>query len=622
MKQSFSTRGLPVFIILFITFIAFLPSLHSGFTNWDDEFHFLNNPNVLNFDWPHFWKHWTTDINKTYIPLTTLSFAIEHYFFGFNPFVFHLINLIFHLAVVTLIFWFALRMGLNLPAASLAALLFGIHPMRVEAVVWLTELKDVLYAFFYMLALHHYWTFIETKKRTYYLLSLLWGILSILAKPMALSLPLILFLCDWWTKRQFGLKLILEKIPYFLSIFPIGWITYSLNAGVPIKNFCQSATLWVWTLTSHVQIFLFPAHLSPIYAVPKPISFLNPPYWSSFIFLLCFFILIIIFRRSRLFKFALLYYFLSIFFLLRFHDDLVHVIADRFMYLPSLGFCLLFGFLVQDGLEKLKKKSIWALRLGFYSLVILFIALFSKTFLQNYVWAEGLSLWEEVIQQHPKIPLAYYNRAKVYESINYFDSAILDYGKAIALKPDFAAAYNNRGILYYLQKKYELALPDLDKALKLDPDLDKAYNSRGNLYYEQGKYDLAITDYTKALQLTPQNLFALCNRGVIHNLKGEEVLALADFNQALKVDPQCALAYANRGNLYSQRKEYDLAIKDYTEALKIDPKMEILHYNTALVYEAQGDYAKAIEEARKLSLEEFPEAGEYILKLEQLAKTK
>ena len=128
-----------------IVILAYSPSLHSQFVNWDDDAHLFANPFILPFD---FKSIFTTTVNKIYIPLTSLSFAMEYHFFKADPFVYHLDNLLLHLAVTVMAFLFCRRCGLSVASAAVATLIFGLHPAHVESVAWITERKDVLYGFF------------------------------------------------------------------------------------------------------------------------------------------------------------------------------------------------------------------------------------------------------------------------------------------------------------------------------------------------------------------------------------------------------------------------------------------------------------------------------------------
>ena len=256
--MSLQNKYLILSLVLAATCIAFSSSLFSGFTNWDDELLVVNNPEIRSLDFNHIKTIFTSTASMGYIPLTIFSFAIEYQFFGLNPFVFHFDNLILHLVVTALIFFFGLRLGLHVWAAGLAALLFGTHPMHVESVAWISERKDVLYATFYLLALHSHWSYLESQKRNSYALTILYGFLSMLAKPMALSLPMILLICDGMKGRRFTLKVFLEKIPHCLYIIPLVLITYRIHAQPVQSSLGEGLLTWIWCSVFYIWKFFFP----------------------------------------------------------------------------------------------------------------------------------------------------------------------------------------------------------------------------------------------------------------------------------------------------------------------------------------------------------------------------
>lgn len=227
--------------IVALVILAYSPSLKNQFVNWDDDAHLLANPFVHPVNVRDIF---TTTVNGIYIPLTSLSFALEYHFFKANPFIYHLDNLLLHLAVTVMVFLFCLRCGLSVLAAGLAALIFGLHPAHVESVAWVTEHKDVLYAFFYILALLCYLRYLRVRKEApgyrrgwAFGLTLIFGFLSVLAKPMALSLPLVLFVLDWFFKRELTIRSCMEKMYCGLAIIPVAWITYVSQMRTPDIHF-------------------------------------------------------------------------------------------------------------------------------------------------------------------------------------------------------------------------------------------------------------------------------------------------------------------------------------------------------------------------------------------------
>ncbi len=489
------------FLISCVIFLAFSPCLNADFINFDDPVHFLQNKAVLGLSFQHLRAIFTQTVNGIYIPLTTLTFAAEHYFFGFNKFIFHLVNVLLHLVNVILVLLLAKRMGLSLKAAALAALIFGIHPMKVESVAWVTELKDVLYALFYLLALHQYWSYLKTKATGAYLGSFFWGFASMAAKPMALSLPFILLLIDWFQGRRWDKNILLEKIPFFFYIAELGSLTYLFHMRNPISQVAQGVWIWVWSFNFYICKFFFPYHVSFIYTLP------NPPTIWSYASTIGIFILIIgaliYWRKYRLLMFAFGYYFLSIFFLLRFDDRVdFTIVSDRFMYLPALGFCLLLGV----WLERLLKPN------KIFFIIILIFLLGVRTFQQCGLWHDSFTLWNEVVREYPQAASAYYGRGTAFDVSGHYKSALNDFSKAIQLDPLYSDAFFMRSSDYYYLGQGKAALEDINRAIRLDPSNLKLYSFRAMIEEKNNDLSSAIKDYSYVQRLSGASFAGSINR--------------------------------------------------------------------------------------------------------------
>ncbi|MCB9771669.1 MAG: tetratricopeptide repeat protein [Candidatus Omnitrophica bacterium] len=578
--------------ILIIVTIAFSPTLFNGFSKNDDPGHLLENPTLRALTPENIRAIFQNIINTTYNPLTILSFALEYRFFGYNPFVYHLNNLLLHLGVVSLIFFFFQRMGLSLLAASIGALIFGIHPMHVESVAWVTERKDVLYAFFYMLALLAYWNYVKLGKRSYYWGSLVCCFLSVLAKPMALSLPLILLLCDWWMGRKWTRAVFLEKIFFVTIVVTIASVTYIYNARVPWQTVSEAMMLWVWCLIFYIRKFFVPDQFITFYQFPQPLSWTNASFALSGIAGVALIFLLLYFRRNKLFIFAMLFYFLSIFFLLRFDDvENINPVSDRFMYLPSVGFCALLGagfawLLSHKTVRHLRKCLI----VGFI-VMALFLAV--KTFVQCRNWRDGAILWSAVIERSPNLAMAYIQRGAAYHEKGDLVSAKADYLKAIELKND-PYAHNNLATIYKETGHFEEAESEYTIAIKIKPDFWGAYFDRGNLYREAGKLVLAIADYTKVLELLPGYAEAYAHRGTAYLLNQEDDLAFQDFNYAIRFDPRAVNAVNNRAVIYAKRGHFEKSIDDFSLSIFLDPENASVYFNRGLAYSQNRQYDRAI----------------------------
>ncbi len=532
-----------VLFVLAVMAVAFvyLPVLQSDFVNWDDPSHLLENHLIKDHSFDGVKRIFASAINKTYIPLTILSFAIEHHFFGHNPFVYHLNNLVLHLCVVGLIFLFLRMIGASFVSSLMAMIFFGIHPMHVESVAWITERKDVLYAFFYMLSVCCYVKYVTMGRQSpvascrsgvrFYVLSVMLGLASMLAKPMALSLPLILFLLDWFLKRKISLKLFLEKIPYILYIIPIGWLTYSLNARVPIQNIFEAPLIWIWTFVFYLQKFVFPVLLVPIYSLAKPVSLLNLDFSLSLLVFCMMFLSLVVFRRNRFYLFAWGFYVLSIFFLMRFDDKGdTTIVADRFMYLPSVGFCLLIGILVEQLLMKYRTKIFKTVVFVFVAGIV-WVASF-KTSTQILVWKDAVTLWRYQLKYFPDTPIGLNNLATACARQKGYGVMIQDYLRV-------AAQGGNAGPprASVSQKKVQEIIRLFEKAVKLCPGYIDAYYNYGSFLMDIMDYPKAIWALQTAIALHPTHADAFFNLGSAYIKIGRPYEAIDAFLQVINLDP-------------------------------------------------------------------------------------
>ena len=204
-------------LILLIVFGAFLPSLKNGFVNWDDDCYVLNSSSISSSISASNLKSIFTSFSVGhYQPLTILSYAFDYQLFKLNPYYYHLTNLILHLLNSLLVFYLIYLLSGNIGVSFITAILFGIHPLHVESVAWISERKDVLYSFFFLLSCIIYLYYLTKERNSkYYLLSLFLFLCSLLSKSMAVTLPLLLLLMDYYLKRKPNKELLLDKIPYF-----------------------------------------------------------------------------------------------------------------------------------------------------------------------------------------------------------------------------------------------------------------------------------------------------------------------------------------------------------------------------------------------------------------------
>lgn len=531
--------------ILLITFLIYAPALSQSFVSWDDEGHITENYHVRNFSLDNFVDIFRSDVNRTYIPLTISSFSLEHRIFGLNPFVFHLNNILFHLGVIIIVYALAIRLGFHAGAAGFGSLLFAVHPMHVESVVWLTQRKDVLYSLFYVAGLYGYVLYVQKQKMLFYSLALLAGFLSVLAKPMALSLPLILFLFDWFLKRNGGLRLVVEKLPFMLLVFPVALVTYAMNMRGVDFHFPESLLTWLWCLTFYLVKFIFPFELSVLYQLPQSINIGHSEFFRSCLFLAVLIFGLFRFKNQKLWLFAAGYYFLSIFFLLRFdvgHD--LTFVADRFMYLPSLGFCLFFGWGVWEGMVKWKTAKIIP-KLAVTAAVFMLAVFAFLTHQRVRLWGNEKLLWSQAAERYPGA-VAYSQLGNYYLKNNDLPNAQRYYLQAMAINPSYSKPVSNYGLVLLKLGQYQQAVEVFTRALVLDHESPAViYNNRGYAYLLWGQNQNALDDFNLAIGADQRYIPAYLNRATLFKNENDYARCEADLRQVLWFDPSNRVALNN-----------------------------------------------------------------------------
>jgi tetratricopeptide (TPR) repeat protein len=585
---------------LLLTLIVYFPSLTNGFTNWDDN-EYINNPYVNNLSLAGIVKIFSVYFAGNYHPLTLLSLGLDHFIGGDNPFIFHFTNLLLHLLNTFLVFLLVRRLTQNNLVAVLTFILFGIHTLHVESVAWVSERKDVLYSFFFLISLTLYTSYASGRKGGHYGFSLLFFLLSMLAKGEAVVLIAILPLIDYVKGRKwFSVKVLSEKIPFFLLSLLFIWIAFRAQESANAINFNyftvpERFAFASFGLAQYLIKSILPLGLSAYYPYPPRLLNGSIPlfYWFYIISLPVFFIgSWFLFKRSKIYVFGLGMFFLTLLPLLQLIPVGGSIMADRYFYIPSVGLLLCFA----AGLMEIRKTQIR------YTLLILFIlGLSVLSFSRTMIWKDSLTLWDDVISKQDYAKVAFCNRGLAYSSLGQWDKAIDDYTRAIGIDPDYVNANYNRGLAYSALGQWNKAIADYSKTIEIDPKFATAYSNRSVAYNNLGQWNKSIADCTRVIEIGPNCKDTYSNRGIAYCNLGQWDKAINDYTKAIALDPNYATAYYNLGVAHYNIEQIDKAIDDFSRAIAINPKYTDAWYNRGIAYKnlelwdkAIADYTRAI----------------------------
>ena len=620
-KKSFS--GLYLAIILIITFIAFSGTFKNAFIDsWDDGVYLTDNAMITQLNTESIHSFFTTQKNGTYVPIPMLSFAIEYKFFKYNPLPYHIDNLILHLLCVTLVFFILRFLKLNTLYAAIGALLFGVHPLRVESVAWVTERKDLIYSLFYLGAIVTYIKYVlsEKKKTRWFIFTLILFVLSLFSKIQAVTLPLSLLLIDYWFLRPIKWKLVIEKIPFFLLSLGFGiagfFILQKIGSIDINTRFSLIDRLFfgMYALSTYVFKLFVPFHISAFYPYPvSPGHTLPILYYLNPLFLVALFYLVYrTIRFNRAILFGSLFFLLNIMFLLQIVGAGQAFLADRFTYVPYLGFFFIAGWTAQYYSEKIS---------GAKTLILAVAAIYSLVFFITTIdrcrdWHNSETLWSDVIKKYPKkIPDAYANRASFLRKANRWDQALEDYNYAVSLDPKNAISVMNRGNIYFDKGQDELAMADYRTAMHLKTENNKVYGNMGAIMGRRGIYDSALFYINKAIALDSLFLNCYINRALTYERLGRWQDAIADYKKYLVYKPETDDIYSSIGVDYQNMKQFNESFMWFDKAIKMNPRQGIYLINRSYSYNGIGNKEKAREdamEARNLGIKIPPQYAQLI----------
>src|SRR3989441_1007776 len=529
--QGWLSWLVPVVIAL-ITCAAFLPTLQNQFVNLDENDNFLDNPHYRGLAWTHLRWMWTTHLGH-YIPLTWMTLGLDYLLWGMNPVGYHLTSLLLH-AANAVVFFFVVRRILTraLPSpserghalavsAGFAALVFAIHPLRVESVAWVTERRDVLSGLFYLVTILVYLRACEGEERgrRWYWLAVATFVLALLSKSMVVNLPIVLLILDVYPLRRLGgavgwwsepaRRIYVEKIPFALlaaaasAIAIMAQLSHHTMVSVVQLSALGRLAVSVYGVRFYLWKTVAPVTLAPVYELPPTVNPGAVPFILSYGLVLAITAIILALRRRVPGLPAVwLAYIVVLLPVLGIFQSGQQIAADRYTYLAGLGWAILAGAGLLFSLGRSKTGTLTTPPIAGVAMCLV-VGLGVLTWDQVRVWHDSQKLWTHALAINPKSPIAHNNRGTALADQGKLAEAIEHYRQALTMKPDHADALNNCGTALAQQGKPTEAIEHYQQALKIKPDYADALNNWGAALARQGKPAEAIEHYQQALKIKP-----------------------------------------------------------------------------------------------------------------------
>jgi protein O-mannosyl-transferase len=641
------------FLLMTIVFIAHSRVFRAGFI-WDDESHLTRNPCIVG---PLGLKEIWTSTRAVYYPLVLTTFWALHKFVGLNPFPYHMLNVLLHAGSAVLL-WRILRQ-FQVPGAWLGAALWALHPVMVQSVAWITELKNTESGLFYLLSILCFLKWDEAPRITrnsrieeteerfsnhprnpcyrWFILSLFFFVLATLSKPSVVMLPFVLALCVWWRRGRIRWRDVLAVVPFLvISALASAWTIWEQKFHSVAVGPEWAQTLPERFIIAGRAIWFYPGKL----IWPDPLIFIYPrwdiepskliaylPLLTAIAGLVALWFIRAAWGRALFFAGA--YYVISLFPVLGFFSVYFFrysFVSDHFQYLASMGplalagagiaifvgrFCETPSTTASDtdvlqlsdvGIPVARGKLILSASLC----AALLLVLGFLTWRQTGEYRNLIALYTATLKKNPGCWMAHYNLGIALSEQGKTDPAIDQYRQAVALRPGYAEAHYNLGRLLVEQGRLDDAIVHYEKAVEINPADPEAQNNLGVTLFGIGRVNDAIVHYQKALEIQPNYAEASCNLANALVSKGDLDGAIAHYTACVAAVPDETEAQYNLASALLRKGRADEAIVRYQKVLQLHPENADAHANLGSAFLAKGGVGEAVAEYTK-ALEISPE---------------
>jgi protein O-mannosyl-transferase len=635
----FHPNLLKFFICLFlilITIAAFWQVRNNEFINLDDNLYVTDNAYVSKGLTFHsiFWAL-TSLYRGHWHPITWLSHMFDYDLYGLNSSGHHLTNLIFHITNTLLLFILFHRMTSAPWRSGFLAALFALHPLRVESVAWVAERKDVLSAFFWMLAIWGYLYYVKKPKFNRYLFVILCFLLALMSKPMAVTLPFALLLLDFWPLRRFRLGKTDSGLNSSTSIsmsIPPHWVLFFHLVWEKITLFFLAAALSLFTILVHwrsgaissldklpleIRIgnalvsyakymakMIWPDRLAVLY--PHPIIL---PLWEvAGATLLLVMITVLVYLSRRRYPYLIvgwLWYLGTLLPVIGLVQAGVQGMADRFTYIPMIGLFIMVVYGISDIVSGWRCSRVVLAISGVFWLLILMIS----TAYQVQVWRNSVTLFRHTLAVTVNNSIIENNLGVTLARQGEDYDAAVHYKKALEINPRYSDAHHNLAALLARQGKNQEAMVHLVEALRTKPNTAEAHNDLGVLLTKKGKIQEAIFHFVEAIRINPNYGGPYFNLGLVLLEQKRNEEAISFLNEALRINPEKSEIQHHLAVALAGVGKTEEAMVHYNEALKINPRNAQGHYELGVILARQGKDEEAIVHLAE-ALQIIPDYGE------------
>jgi len=599
---------LPICLFLCtITLAVYWQVTNHEFINYDDNVYVTDNLRIQdgltleNFIWSS-----SAVVSGNWHPLTLLSHMLDCQLYGLNPGMHHLTNLIFHITNTLLLFFVFRRMTHAPWKSAFVAALFSFHPLHTESVAWISERKDLLSTFFWLLTMWAYCRYVECPGKIRYTSALFFFILGLMAKPMLVTLPFVLLLIDYWPLKRAYLEkshmkaLVLEKTPFFvLSAASCAVTLYTQQMGGAVAPFTvfsldlRIANALV-SYVSYIGKTIYPFNLAILYPHPRAI-----PEWQTagacLLLLIATFLAIRNIERFPWLLTGWLWYLgtlVPVIGLVQVGDQ---AMADRYTYIPLIGLFIIVAWSVPKLVSRWRYKQ--------YGLKIIasafLLILTTITLRQLSYWKDNITLYEHTLGVTSNNHVAHYNLGIAFADQGLLVEAVTHYYEALKINPGIPEAHCALGLILMDHGRLNAAKGHFYQALRINPNYAEAHNNLGIALFKQGNIVEAMRYYCAALRIKPEFASAHNNLANVLKEQGKIAEAINHYSEALRIKPDLVDAHYNLALLLTTEGRYDEAIRHYAEILKMNPRDAEIHNKLGIALFLKGNIEASVAHFRE-----------------------